>query len=377
MDLVSLMNRAASAPGGAMPRAPSLSLGESSAVATSSDSESDDSVAPPPAPRRSTSAAADDSDEGDDSSSDTSGSSDAGPTAPPVFRPPISFGGGGGPLSPPPMRPVLPTAAPSPFAPPRPPAEDEEEKRELLYQIERWKSRGTVIPREVSERDSLATVRTVYERIKSDRKVDKAVQLQEHALKAIILGVETLNGWFNPFDLELDGFSELISDKMENGDFDDVLTEIAERGWVKKAVMQVSPELQLVFMIVSSAVGFHFAKKAAGRAAVPPPPPPPPPPAAPKVVPAAPAAPVRPAARPVRPATSVPPRPVASPPRVASPAASVISDIESVIEEALGAAEVSSSDVAASRRPAPADDLMSSLTVSDTEIRELIDLPVL
>ena len=74
-------------------------------------------------------------------------------------------------------------------------------------------------------------------------------------LVACVSGVEFLNKKFDPFDLELDGWSENVMENQE--DYDTVFEELFQK---YRSKVNVAPEIKLMFMIGGSAMMFHLSK---------------------------------------------------------------------------------------------------------------------
>jgi hypothetical protein len=73
-----------------------------------------------------------------------------------------------------------------------------------------------------------------------------------------VQGVEMLNTKFDPIGVDLEGWSEAMSYNMDNQDYDEVMGELYEK---YKSTGNMSPELKLIFMIISSAAFFTISKK--------------------------------------------------------------------------------------------------------------------
>jgi hypothetical protein len=74
-------------------------------------------------------------------------------------------------------------------------------------------------------------------------------------LVACITGLEFLNEKFDPFDLELDGWSQNMMENVE--DYDGVFEELYNK---YKTKVNVAPEVKLVLMVGGSAMMFHLTK---------------------------------------------------------------------------------------------------------------------
>ena len=92
-----------------------------------------------------------------------------------------------------------------------------------------------------------------FDRLKKDREVDVSIRFQRKMLMAIITGIEFLNDKFDPFDANLDGWSENVNDGI--GDYDDIFEELHDK-YQGKA--NLPPELKLMFALGGSAFMFHL-----------------------------------------------------------------------------------------------------------------------
>jgi hypothetical protein len=73
-------------------------------------------------------------------------------------------------------------------------------------------------------------------------------------LLGCITGLEFMNNKFDPFDLELDGWSESINENVD--DYDDIFEELAEK---YKGSSNMAPELKLLLMVGGSGFMFHLS----------------------------------------------------------------------------------------------------------------------
>lgn len=124
-------------------------------------------------------------------------------------------------------------------------------KREMLYQFDRLEKKGVRVPKKFSLSSSLDEMKQEYERIKRDKEVDNSVQFQRKMFMACVTGIEFLNNRFDPFDINLNGWSESI----DVNEYDDVFEELHEK---YKGKAKMAPELKLMFMLGGSAFMFHL-----------------------------------------------------------------------------------------------------------------------
>ena len=131
----------------------------------------------------------------------------------------------------------------------------EDEKADLLNKIARLVKKGIQSTARLNIYSDVEDIRTEFKRMSYSVEVDQSVKFQRRMLVACVSGVEFLNKKFDPFDLELDGWSENIMESQE--DYDTVFEELFAKYRSKVAV---APELKLMFMVGGSAMMFHLSK---------------------------------------------------------------------------------------------------------------------
>lgn len=129
-------------------------------------------------------------------------------------------------------------------------------KQELLYEFEKLEKKGIKLERRFTMRDSLDEMEFEYERKKKQRQVELSVKFQRKVLIACTTGMEFLNSRFNPFDVDLDGWSENINDNIL--DYDEILEELAVK--YGGAGSNMAPELRLMFSLAGSAFMFSLSR---------------------------------------------------------------------------------------------------------------------
>ena len=98
-------------------------------------------------------------------------------------------------------------------------------------------------------------MRTEYQRLTYSSQLEASIKFQRRVLMAASTGMEFCNKRYNPFDVQLDGWSENV---MENIDeYDNIFEEL----FVKyRESVQVAPEIRLLMTLGGSAMMFHFTK---------------------------------------------------------------------------------------------------------------------
>ena len=132
------------------------------------------------------------------------------------------------------------------------------EKSEFLYKFNKLNVKGKWSSLKLDMNNSLDDIRNEYERIKNEIQTDRSVAFFKRMLLLGVQGVEMLNTKFDPVGVDLEGWSESMGYSMENQEYDEVMAELYEK---YKGRGQMSPEMRLVFMIISSGVMFSISKK--------------------------------------------------------------------------------------------------------------------
>lgn len=127
------------------------------------------------------------------------------------------------------------------------------EKQELLMQFDRLQKRGIKLSREYTLASNIDEMRFEYNRIKTCKEIDNSVMFSRKMLMAFVTCLEFLNNRFDPFEINLDGWSESVHENV--GDYDDVFEELYEK---YKSKANVAPEIKLMLMLGGSAFMFHL-----------------------------------------------------------------------------------------------------------------------
>ena len=134
-------------------------------------------------------------------------------------------------------------------------AEIQNEKFEILCNLERLEARGVKVSKSFSMDSDFDEMKTEYDRIKRKLEVDKSVRFQRKMLVAFVTAIEFLNSKFDPAGVKLDGWSESIHENVH--DYDDIFEELHEK-YKSKATM--APELRLILMLGGSGFMFHLTQ---------------------------------------------------------------------------------------------------------------------
>jgi Family of unknown function (DUF5767) len=129
----------------------------------------------------------------------------------------------------------------------------EDEKADLLNKISRLAKKGFQTSARLNIYSDIEEIRTEYKRITYSIEVDRSVKFQRRMLVACVTGLEFLNDKFDPFDLELNGWSQNVMENVE--DYDGVFEELYNK---YKTKISVAPEVKLIMMVGGSAMMFHL-----------------------------------------------------------------------------------------------------------------------
>jgi hypothetical protein len=129
----------------------------------------------------------------------------------------------------------------------------EDEKAALLTKIERLKKKGIASVARLSGYSDIGEIRTEFKRMMYSVEVEQSNKFARRMLVACCTGIEFMNKRFDPFDVQLDGWSETIMENLD--DYDDVFEELHNK---YKTKVQMAPELKLVMMVGGSAMMFHL-----------------------------------------------------------------------------------------------------------------------
>lgn len=127
------------------------------------------------------------------------------------------------------------------------------EKFKYLQKLEDLEKKGVKLTKRYDMDSNLLEMKGEYETIVAEKEKKNSVKFQGKMLMAAITGLEFLNNRFDPFDVKLDGWSEQISENIE--DYDDIFAELHEK-YQSKASM--APELKLLFQLGGSAMMIHM-----------------------------------------------------------------------------------------------------------------------
>jgi hypothetical protein len=132
-------------------------------------------------------------------------------------------------------------------------------KREMLNKLDLWYKKG-LTQNSFDMNSSYEEIEDEYESILEEKKKQESVKLQGWWFMTFVNSIEYANTVFNPFDLNLDGWSDTVSEDLEN--YESIFEELHE----KYKGGKLAPELQLLLRLGFSAAMANFANKALSTA---------------------------------------------------------------------------------------------------------------
>lgn len=132
------------------------------------------------------------------------------------------------------------------------------EKSELLYKFSKMNVKGKWSSLNLDMNCSLDEIKNEYTRVKNEMQSERSVAFLKRMMLLGVQGIEMMNNRFDPLGVDLDGWSEAMGYSLENQEYDEVMAELYEK---YKGAGQMSPEMRLIFMVVSSATMFTITKK--------------------------------------------------------------------------------------------------------------------
>lgn len=131
------------------------------------------------------------------------------------------------------------------------------EKKEIIYQLDRLEQRGYKIPFKFNLNSDLEEMKLEYNKLLKEKELDNSVRFSRKMLMAFVTGSEYLNNRYDPFSIQLDGWSDQVHDNIT--DYDDIFEELHEK--YKSTGKKMPPELRLFISLSGSAFMFHLTNR--------------------------------------------------------------------------------------------------------------------
>ena len=129
----------------------------------------------------------------------------------------------------------------------------DEEKTDLLNKLARLEKKGFNVNKRLNAYSNIDELRSEVKRITYSIDVEQSIRFSRRMLVACVTGLEFLNKRYNPFEIQLEGWSESVMENVD--DYDGVFEEL----YVKyRSKVSVAPEIKLIMMLGGSAMMFHL-----------------------------------------------------------------------------------------------------------------------
>lgn len=138
--------------------------------------------------------------------------------------------------------------------------EIQQKKFDLLCKFERLRDKGIKLPKTFSMSSSWEEMDMEYRRLVEHRQLDNSVKTQKKMLLSFVSGAEMLNGKFDPFDLQLSGWSENVNESLNEGEYDQIFEDLFYK---YKDTVNMAPEIKLAGMIAMSGFWYHITQNMA------------------------------------------------------------------------------------------------------------------
>jgi len=134
------------------------------------------------------------------------------------------------------------------------PEEERKKKIDLINKLNRLETKGYTLTKRFTMDNTLEEIQLEYDRLVDAKNLEASLRFQRQCLMGVATGAEFLNSKFNPFDWELDGWSESVHENIE--DFDEVFEELYDK---YKGRGNMPPEAKLMMSLVGSGFMFHMS----------------------------------------------------------------------------------------------------------------------
>lgn len=132
------------------------------------------------------------------------------------------------------------------------------EKQKLLMRINRLVEYPDIS--NMTMQNTIEELEDEYERLNEIHKVKNSIKWQKRILLGVTKGAEWANNRWDPIGLKLNGWSNAIAAEMD--DYSDIFEEMGEK---YKDTFQMSPEIKLIMMVLTSGIMYHLSNQAAEK----------------------------------------------------------------------------------------------------------------
>ena len=134
--------------------------------------------------------------------------------------------------------------------------EKRRKKRMMIKKLEEWSEKGMIKSTHYTIDSSFEEIEDEYESSLEDKRKKDSVKVQGWWFMTFVNSIEYANAYFDPFDLNLDGWGEQVNEDLES--YDEIFSELYQ----KYKGGKMSPELSLLLRLGFSASVVNFTNKA-------------------------------------------------------------------------------------------------------------------
>jgi hypothetical protein len=134
------------------------------------------------------------------------------------------------------------------------PEEERKKKIDLLNKLNRLEAKGYTLTKRFTMDNTVEEIQLEYDRLFDAKSLEASIRFQRQCLMGVVTGMEYLNGKFNPFDWQLEGWSESVHENID--DYDEVFEELYDK---YKGRGNMPPEAKLLMTLVGSGFMFHMS----------------------------------------------------------------------------------------------------------------------
>lgn len=122
-----------------------------------------------------------------------------------------------------------------------------------LIKLTRLVKRGYESNRLYTITDKLEDIQNERQRLEELSNLDAGVKFQKNSTLMLASFIEMVNNYYNPFELQLNGWSDTLHDNMDS--FEPIFEELYEK---YKEQVQLAPEIKLLLLFFGSAISYHL-----------------------------------------------------------------------------------------------------------------------
>jgi hypothetical protein len=131
--------------------------------------------------------------------------------------------------------------------------EQQKLKQDLLIKIQALEKKGFEFSKKFTMSSDYTEMQFEFEKVKKFIESQAAIRFSRRCLMACVTGLEFLNKKFDPFSVQLEGWSENVMENID--DYDNIFERLHEK-YSGKA--EIAPEIELLLTLGGSAFMFHL-----------------------------------------------------------------------------------------------------------------------